>query len=65
MLTVSRHCNFTDWLFLKYLSKNIDGMVFREILIGLAEELEEKKPTPKKRSLVSSEEGDDYQKTLL
>ncbi|XP_019871476.1 innexin inx7 [Aethina tumida] len=43
-LTVSRHCNYTDWLFLKYLSKNIDGLVFKEVFLGIAEDLEEKKP---------------------
>lgn len=55
VLTVSKNCNYTDWLFLKYLSKNIDGMVFREIFIGLAEELEEKEPS--KEALIMNEEG--------
>lgn len=58
VLTVSKRCNYTDWLFLKYLSKNIDGMVFREIFIGLAEELEEKEPS--KEALIMSEEGSKY-----
>lgn len=57
MLTVSRHCSFTDWLFLVYLAKNLDGMVFREMFVGLAEELEEKKPTASKGSLINFEEG--------
>lgn len=39
VLTVTRHCNYTDWLFLKYLSKNMDGFMFRDLFIGLAEEL--------------------------
>lgn len=60
MLTVSRHCSFTDWLFLVYLAKNLDGLVFREIFLGIAEELEEKKPAPKD-SLINNEEGNaDY-----
>ncbi|RZC32479.1 innexin inx7 [Asbolus verrucosus] len=44
MLTVTQRCEFTDWLFLKYLSKNMDGLVFRELFLGLAEDLDEKKP---------------------
>lgn len=40
VLTVSRYCSYTDWLFLRYLSKNLDGLVFREMIIGLAEDLE-------------------------
>lgn len=58
MVTVSRYCNFTDWLFLVYLAKNLDGMVFREIFLGLAEDLEEHKPVPKE-SLINNEEGND------
>ncbi|XP_018562313.1 innexin inx7 isoform X1 [Anoplophora glabripennis] len=58
VLTVSKRCNYTDWLFLNYLSKNIDGMVFREIFIGLAEELEEKESS--KEALIMSEEGSKY-----
>lgn len=59
MLTVSKHCNFTDWLFLVYLSKNLDGMVFREIFLGIADELEDKKPL-RKGSLMSNEDGSNY-----
>ncbi|XP_044262258.1 innexin inx7-like [Tribolium madens] len=45
MLTVTQKCDFTDWLFLKYLAKNMDALVFRELFLGLAEDLEEtKKP---------------------
>lgn len=54
MMTVSRHCSFTDWLFLVYLAKNLDGVVFREIFLGIAEELEEKKPLAQ-ASLISNE----------
>lgn len=42
LLTVTNHCNYTDWLFLKYLSKNMDGLLFRELFISLAEEMYEK-----------------------
>lgn len=54
VLTVSRYCSYTDWLFLKYLSKNLDGLVFREIIIGLAEELEDDLDSAKK-SLMSDQ----------
>lgn len=62
VLTVSKHCSFTDWLFLVYLSKNIDGMVFKEIFLGLAEDLEDEKPPNLKSSKESLlEEGsNDY-----
>nr|XP_015839592.1 PREDICTED: LOW QUALITY PROTEIN: innexin inx7 [Tribolium castaneum] len=43
MLTVTKKCDFTDWLFLKYLAKNMDALVFRELFLGLAEDLEESK----------------------
>lgn len=54
VLTVSQYCSYTDWLFLKYISKNLDGLVFREIIIGLAQELEEDHDTSK-QSLLSPE----------
>lgn len=63
VLTVSRYCSYTDWLFLKYLSKNLDGLVFREIIIGLAEQLEDENNEPAKRSLLSHDstiEENDY-----
>lgn len=41
VLRVTRYCNFTDWLFLYYLSKNMDGFVFRDLFIGLAEDLDD------------------------
>lgn len=47
LVTVTKHCNFTDWLFLVYLAKNLDGMVFRELFLGLADDLEDKKPSSK------------------
>ncbi|XP_050296267.1 innexin inx7-like isoform X2 [Anthonomus grandis grandis] len=54
VLTVSKYCSYTDWLFLKYLAKNLDGLVFREIIISLAEELEGEHIEPAKQSLLSS-----------
>nr|CAI5829507.1 unnamed protein product [Callosobruchus analis] len=55
-LTITRHCNFSDWLFLNYLSKNLDSLVFREIFVGLAEEIEGKKPT--KERLLDESDGE-------
>lgn len=64
VLTVSRYCNYTDWLFLKYLAKNMDGLVFREIIIGLAEELEDQNNVEGSKKLLASEtstlENDDF-----
>lgn len=52
VLTVTRHCNYTDWLFLKYLSKNMDSIIFRDLFIGLAEEL-----SPRKVDDMQSDDG--------
>ncbi|CAH0558702.1 unnamed protein product [Brassicogethes aeneus] len=41
---VTYYSNFSEWLFLKYLSKNVDGLVFKEIVLGIAEDIQEKKP---------------------
>nr|CAH7730556.1 unnamed protein product [Callosobruchus chinensis] len=57
-LTITRHCNFSDWLFLNYLSKNLDSLVFREIFVGLAEEIEGKKPTKERLLDESGGEAD-------
>ncbi|KAF5275882.1 hypothetical protein FQR65_LT04121 [Abscondita terminalis] len=46
VLRVTRYCNFTDWLFLYYLSKNMDGFVFRDLFIGLAEDLDDQTENP-------------------
>ncbi|CAH1379412.1 unnamed protein product [Tenebrio molitor] len=54
MLTVTQRCDFTDWLFLKYLAKNMDGLVFKELFLGLAEDLEENK-----RPLISLESDEE------
>ncbi|XP_049775888.1 innexin inx7 isoform X1 [Schistocerca cancellata] len=36
MITVTRKCYYSDWLFLYYLAKNLDGFVFKDIFVGLA-----------------------------
>ncbi|KAL1491940.1 hypothetical protein ABEB36_012457 [Hypothenemus hampei] len=57
VITVSRYRSYTDWLFLKYMSKNLDGLVFREIIIDLAKDLENEyeNEEPSKKSLLSSQ----------
>jgi hypothetical protein len=34
-------CHFSDWLFLRYLGKNVDDQVFQDVLLGLATEISE------------------------
>ncbi|EEZ97262.1 innexin inx7 [Tribolium castaneum] len=41
---VVKQCSYHDWLLLKYLAKNMDGLVFRELFMDISEELEERKP---------------------
>lgn len=57
-LNVSYHYSYTDWLFLVYLAKNVDALVFKEILLGIAEDLEQKKSM--KQPLLQAEELDKY-----
>lgn len=60
MVTLTRHCNFSDWLFLVYLADNLDGIVFKELFLGLAEDLEEKKPSSKGSLIDYEDEKDGY-----
>ncbi|CAH1111010.1 unnamed protein product [Psylliodes chrysocephalus] len=53
-LNVSNHYSYTDWLFLVYLSKNVDPLVFKEIFLGIAEDMEERKAM--KQPLLEAEE---------
>ncbi|KYB25015.1 innexin inx7 [Tribolium castaneum] len=39
--TVTRKFTYADWLFLKYLSKNLDGLVFRELFGRIYEQLDD------------------------
>lgn len=41
--TVVKHFSYPDWLFLKYIAKNLNSLAFRELFLGIFEELEEKK----------------------
>lgn len=38
--TVSGKSHFADWLFLYYIAKNMDGHVFKELFVSLAEDLD-------------------------
>ncbi|GLV41270.1 Innexin 7 [Carabus blaptoides fortunei] len=40
VLHVTREFHFADWLFLYYLSKNMDGYVFMKLFLGLAESMD-------------------------
>ncbi|KAL0850612.1 hypothetical protein ABMA28_012371 [Loxostege sticticalis] len=42
VIRVVNGCQFGDWLFLYYLAKNMSGMVFQQLFVGLAEELEKR-----------------------
>lgn len=64
VLRVTRYCNFTDWLFLYYLSKNMDGYVFRELFIGLAEDLDQETKNPPLNDIFGPEETDSDMKPL-
>lgn len=39
MLTMTKEYHFGDWLFLYYIAKNVDNYVFKDLLVGLAEDL--------------------------
>nr|CAD7267440.1 unnamed protein product [Timema shepardi] len=43
LVKVTKECHFSDWLFLYYLAKNMDGFVFRDLFLGLAEEMDAEK----------------------
>lgn len=63
VLRVTRYCNFTDWLFLYYLSQNMDGFAFRDLFIGLAEDLDDQTENPELTDLF--ENVDDPEKKIL
>lgn len=41
---VLKQCNYHEWLLLKYLAKNMDPLVFKDLFMDISEELEERKP---------------------
>jgi hypothetical protein len=44
LVTVTKECHFSDWLFLYYLAKNLDGFVFRELFLSAAVEMSDVPP---------------------
>jgi hypothetical protein len=44
LVTVTKECHFSDWLFLYYLAKNLDGFVFRELFLSAAVEMSDAPP---------------------
>lgn len=45
-LTMTRRYYFSDWLFLRYLAKNMDVILFQRLLRSLAESLDDGKDSP-------------------
>lgn len=43
VLAVTHECHYGDWVFLYYIAKNMDNYVFRELLVKLAGDLEERR----------------------
>ncbi|XP_069687407.1 innexin inx7-like [Periplaneta americana] len=39
LVTVTDECDYSDWLFLHYLAKNMDGNVFRDFFTGIAKDI--------------------------
>lgn len=44
MIELTKRIAFSDWLFLYYFAKNIQGYVFRDFFLDLARDMEGKKP---------------------
>ncbi|XP_072398199.1 innexin inx7 isoform X1 [Diabrotica undecimpunctata] len=58
VLNVTRTPSYSDWLFLVYLSKNVDPLVFKEIFVGIAQDYEER--SSMKKPLLDLEDSDKY-----
>ena len=43
MLKSTYRYSFSDWLFLYYIAKNVENYVFKELIIGLEQDLDEKR----------------------
>ncbi|XP_017767584.1 PREDICTED: innexin inx7-like [Eufriesea mexicana] len=43
VLAVTHECHYGDWVFLYYIAKNLDNYIFKELLVKLAEELQERR----------------------
>jgi hypothetical protein len=55
LVTLTKECHFSDWLFLYYLAKNLDGFVFRELFLSAAVEMSDIPP----QSYHYASDGDD------
>lgn len=56
LVTVTKECHFSDWLFLYYLAKNLDGFVFRELFLSTAVEMSD---VPPESYCYASDDDDD------
>ncbi|XP_017790101.1 PREDICTED: innexin inx7-like isoform X2 [Habropoda laboriosa] len=43
VLAVTHECHYGDWLFLYYIAKNLENRVFKELLLQVAEDLQERR----------------------
>jgi hypothetical protein len=44
LVTLTKECHFSDWLFLYYLAKNLDGILFRELFLSAAVDMSDIAP---------------------
>lgn len=65
VLRIARYCDFTDWLFLYYLSKNMDGFVFRELFKDLANDLDRNVENPELGDMFENEDKDNPKGKML
>lgn len=56
VITVTKEHHFCDWLFLYYLAKNLDGFVFRELLLSAAVEMSD---VPRQNYRYASDDDDE------
>ena len=56
VITVTKEYHFCDWLFLYYLAKNLDGFVFRELLLSVAVEMSD---VPRENYHYASDDDDE------
>jgi hypothetical protein len=60
LIAVTKECHFSDWLFLYYLAKNLDGVVFRELFLSAAVEMSDVPPENYNYASDDDDDDDDY-----
>ncbi|XP_014222246.1 innexin inx7-like [Trichogramma pretiosum] len=61
ILEVTQNTNFGDWLFLYYIAKNVENIVFKEIIEGLSDDMMER--NKRLYAQLPQEIDDDYEKS--